>query len=211
MVAAVQLSPADASRISLLFKGDRSIFTLADATRTSLAELLQWLALPHIQAILECLTRLEADAHRAAAITALRQTLDKSEDLVEKRRAACAILRALNSRPARITPVGVSPERQVIAPPRSNTPSAASAAPPPAAPPADRTPAPAARPNPAASELRRVPASSTPPRDSRSPAQHIPFSRSKAARLAQAARGTPGSPFGGLDLLAPVTFVNDSS
>jgi hypothetical protein len=95
MVAAVQLSPADASRIALLFKGDRSIFTVADATRKPLAELLQWLALPHIQAVIECVTRLENEAHRAAAITALRQTMEATKDLLEKRRAACAIIRAI--------------------------------------------------------------------------------------------------------------------
>jgi hypothetical protein len=91
-----QLSPQDGRQLAAIFTHKRCLFSLARETGQPLHQLLHWAMLPHIQQTIEALSRLEYDAHRAAAIEALRHTMEKTQDLVEKRRAACAILRALN-------------------------------------------------------------------------------------------------------------------
>jgi hypothetical protein len=96
MVAAQsQLSHQDGQRLAEFFAAGRSLLTLSGRCGIPLHDLIAWATLPHIHDALELLARLEDDAHRAAAIATLRHTIDHTDDLVEKRRAACAILRAL--------------------------------------------------------------------------------------------------------------------
>jgi hypothetical protein len=93
------LSRIDAVRIEALFACARCPFALAFATDTPVHEILNWLVQPHIQHHIDSITALREDEHRAAAMNALRRTIDTSTDPVESRRAATCLLRAL--RPGR--------------------------------------------------------------------------------------------------------------
>jgi hypothetical protein len=89
------LSPDDALRLEALFENARSPFKLARALAIPLHEVLLWIDQPPIQHHIDAIQRLEDAEHRAAAIRALRQTIDTTEDPVERRRAAVGIIRAL--------------------------------------------------------------------------------------------------------------------
>lgn len=92
------LSPEDGLRLAALSEHARSPFKLAAASSTPIHEILNWLARPDIQEHIDRINALEDNEHRAAAIQILRTIVDQTEDHIEKRRAACAILRALSRR-----------------------------------------------------------------------------------------------------------------
>jgi hypothetical protein len=93
--APLQLSAEDGSRLTALFADGSCLFALARSTGTDVAELIAWLTLPRIHQAIDVLTRLQNEHHRAETIRTLREAMTASRDLVEKRRAACAILRAI--------------------------------------------------------------------------------------------------------------------
>jgi hypothetical protein len=98
-----RLSPADHALFNLFASAQLTLHALADKSGRDLAELTAWAAAEHIQtwcrAYLE-VSGLRLQALRAEALNALSQTLETS-NLVEKRRAATALLRALNGTPPR--------------------------------------------------------------------------------------------------------------
>jgi hypothetical protein len=143
-----QLTPTDGEFIARLFRCGRCYITVADETGAPLHELLDWAAQPHIQRAIDLLAQAQLEGHRAAAIDVLRETFRKSQDPVERRRAACAIIRAILARPTRLQPSRSQDPRHTPpatppspAGPRRATPEEDRQAAPRATPPAPHTPA----------------------------------------------------------------------
>lgn len=112
---ALQPLPSPDHQLFNLFASLRlDLHTLAETTGRDLAELIVWASAEHIQ--LWCraylaLSDLRIQVLRNDALSALRDTLE-SPNFVEKRRAATALLRALNARTAAPRPRASSSPRQ---------------------------------------------------------------------------------------------------
>jgi hypothetical protein len=98
------LTADDAALIEAYFNHGRNPFALAKATNTPLHAILAWAAQPHIRAYIDLIAKDLAEGLKSAALQALRELLDKTQDPVEKRRCAQSILRGLNPPRPRAAP-----------------------------------------------------------------------------------------------------------
>jgi hypothetical protein len=98
------LSPREAALLEALLQPKADLSAIAAAHALSLTQLALWLRQPHIAEALDALRRLQALSRHAwqqqltrEAVETLRDTMNTTDDPVERRRSASAILRALRT------------------------------------------------------------------------------------------------------------------
>ncbi len=89
-----RLSPADHALFNLFASSHLDLHTLAEKSGRDLTELTAWAAAPEIRLYTEAYRELAGRGVINTAIAALIETMKATENLVEKRRAAQAVIRA---------------------------------------------------------------------------------------------------------------------